>query len=227
MSGAVNIKPLSVREEKKLKELESVIDAHRRGFYEVGMALAKIQAEKLYRLQADTFEIYGNEVWGLIERQLYRLVNAALVFENLTNWSGNDSPENLRNCAGFKQEDLPTNEAQCRPLTSITTKEQTIIWNQTIQTSRSENTKITAALVARCVREYKGEEFRKKLDEAKEKLTPKAVKEHGQNISPKMDQSYRGMLKTIEHEMQSNWRHTSKDMVRDCLQNLLAAIDEL
>lgn len=215
MSGAVNIKPLSMREEKKLEELEKVIEFYRRGFHSVGMALISIRDEKLYRLQADTFEIYANEVWGLKETTLYQYINAALVYEK------------LRNCGVFKQEDLPTNEAQCRPLTSLITKEQTIIWNQTLQTSRSENIKITAALVARCVREYKGEEFRKKLDEVKEKLTSKAVKEQGQNISSKMDQSYRGMLSTIEHEMQSNWRYTSKDMVRDCLQNLLTAIDEL
>lgn len=215
MSGAVNVKPLSKREERKLKELEGVINAHQRSFYEVGMALAKIQAEKLYRLQADTFEIYGNEVWGLIERRLYQYINAALVYENLKNFSG------------FKQEDYPANEAQCGALTTILPQEQPKVWLLVIQTSEKEDCRITAALVTRCVHEYKGEEFRKKLDGAKGKLNPKTVKEQGQNISSNMDQSYRGMLKTIESEMQSNWRYTSKEMVRDCLQNLLAAIEEL
>lgn len=219
MSGAVNIKPLSVREKKKLKEFESVIDGYQRGFYEVGMALASIQAEKLYRLQAETFEQYGNEVWGMAERTLYQYLNAALVYEN------------LRNCAGFTkeftEEDCPTNEAQCRPLTPLTPEEQCQIWQFVLQTSEKEAIKITAALVTRCVREFKGEAFRKKLDEVKGKLSPRTVKEQGQNISSKMDQSYRGMLSTIESEMQSNWRYTSKEMVRDCLQNLLAAIEEL
>jgi hypothetical protein len=227
MSGAVNIKPLSKQEERKLKELEAVIDTHQRGFYAVGMALAEIQAEKLYRLQADTFEVYANEVWGMAERTVYRYINAALVYENLRHGAGNEASENLTHGSGFKQEDLPANERQCRPLTSIAPEEQPEIWLLVIQTAEKEDIRITAALVSRCVYEYKGEKFRNKLQEAKEKLSGGTVKEHGTNISPKMDLSFRTMLSTIEEEMASRWRHTSKEVVQNLLENLLTAVRDL
>ena len=222
MNDSSKNKPLSRREEKLLAEFESIVAKHQKDFYPVGLALIAIQEQKLYRTQCDTFEGYLNEVCNLCERQAYRLINAAVVMENLTHGSDVD---NLTHGSGFDASVLPANERQARPLTPLTPEEQIAVWNLVLETIEETDTRITGALVSACVREYKGEQLREEIKKAENELEDLKQSANGRKISPQMDQSFRGMLTTIQAELDSKWRETSKDMVIDWLQNLLAAVE--
>ena len=67
----------------KLTELESIIQHGFVSFVEVGMALAEIRAEKLYRLKHATFEHYLAERWALSRSRGYELMTAAGVATRL------------------------------------------------------------------------------------------------------------------------------------------------
>ena len=98
--------PLTQQEETLFAELEAVIEANMKGFVLVGMALAKIRDQRLYRIQYPTFEDYLLRVWDMARARAYQLMEAADVHGNLKGFL-----ENVNNC---RQISLPENVNNCR-----------------------------------------------------------------------------------------------------------------
>lgn len=116
---------LTEEEKIRLASHEEVIDNGLNTFHKVGMALLDIRDNRLYRQNHRTFESYCQERWGMERRHAYRLMDAAQVVENVSNWT--QSP--------------PTNEAQARPLTPLEPEQQTLVWQVVEKTA--PNGKVT------------------------------------------------------------------------------------
>lgn len=129
-----NGKSLTVTEQARLDELEVTIHDGLQTFVDVGTALAEIRDNRLYRQQYGTFEAYCQERWGLERRKAYRLMDAAGVVKNVSNWTQN----------------LPENEAQARPLTKLEPKQQREAWSRAVETA--PNGKVTGAHVEHVVK---------------------------------------------------------------------------
>lgn len=120
---------LDAAQKTKLAQCEAVIRRGLNAFVEVGDALATVRDEKLYQEQYETFESYCREQWGLERRHAYRLMDAAQVIENVSNWT----------------QIVPATESQARPLTALEPEQQAEAWQRAVETA--PNGKITAAHV--------------------------------------------------------------------------------
>src|SRR6266566_7241931 len=63
---------LSPAEQKELAQCEAVIEKGWQTFVDVGLALAKICGQKLYRAEHGTFEAYCREKWQYAKSHAYR-----------------------------------------------------------------------------------------------------------------------------------------------------------
>ncbi|MFC1524697.1 hypothetical protein ACFL6N_07900 [Thermodesulfobacteriota bacterium] len=130
----IEVKPLSVREENRRKELESVIEKNFAAFVEVGLALTEIRESKLYRTTHTTFAAYCTELWDCNKSRAHQLINSALVVRNLSTMVD-------------KIEGIPKNERQCRPLAGLPMMDQVALWEEAVETA--PDGKVTAAHVKR------------------------------------------------------------------------------
>ncbi|ACK74005.1 conserved hypothetical protein (plasmid) [Gloeothece citriformis PCC 7424] len=149
-SPAVNSKAVEVvgddiptpQEEEDLQRLEKIVEC---SFLDAGLALQEINTRKLYRFSHKTFEDYCRDRFGYLNRRHpYRLIEAALVVENL-----------LKKCdqIGHKKIPMPNNEAQVRPLTQLDEEQQWEAWENAVTESK---TKVpSAAFVKKSVEELK------------------------------------------------------------------------
>jgi hypothetical protein len=97
--GSITVAALEVLE--ALTEQEEA-DRHRlelkveRAFYEAGAALRELRDKRLYRSTHRTFEDYCQERFGYTRRRPYQLIEAAIVFENLSALgTRNSQPDDL------------------------------------------------------------------------------------------------------------------------------------
>lgn len=132
---------LSIIEENRLDELETVIEHGLKTFIDVGTALLEIRDSRLYRKEYTTFEEYCRGKWGWERRHAYRLIDAAKAVENVSNWT----------------QIQPATESQARPLTSLPPEVQADVWQRAVETAPEG--KITAAHVQSVVDDYKEEMF--------------------------------------------------------------------
>ena len=123
---------LTAAEKKKLAKLEAVVS---KGTSDVGRALIEIRDQKLYRASHRTFESYCRDRWALSKSQGYRQIGAVEVLTDL-------SP------IGDKIT-LPQNEAQCRPLIPLSTKERRKAWAEVAE--KAAGKPITARLISQVV----------------------------------------------------------------------------
>jgi protein gp37 len=130
---------LTTTEVQRLEVLESVIDAGMQTFVHVGNALLEIRDSRLYRTSHGTFEDYCRERWSMERRHAYRLIDAAQVVENVSNWT-----------------QIPVTESQARPLTVLEPEQQREVWQRAVETAT--NGKVTAAHVQAVVNEYRKQE---------------------------------------------------------------------
>lgn len=93
-------------------------------FYEVGRALMEIRDKELYKLknggEYGTFEAYCKEVWDMGRRNVYYLIDASMVIENVNHGS---------------QIQTPTNERQLRPLSKLEPDQQREAWAKAVETA--------------------------------------------------------------------------------------------
>lgn len=75
---------LSPAEQAELTRLEAVIQKGWTTFLEVGSALLKINADRLYRIQYATFEDYCHDRLGLSRPYAYSLIGSAEVSEQMS-----------------------------------------------------------------------------------------------------------------------------------------------
>ncbi len=126
---------LTATEQVRLIHLENAIEVGLRTFVDVGNALLEIRDARLYRLNYATFEDYCRERWGFTRMHASRLIGAAEVVANVTNWL---------------QIDPPTTESQARPLTVLEPEQQREAWQRAVETA--PDGKVTAAHVESVVR---------------------------------------------------------------------------
>ncbi|MGL4618704.1 MAG: hypothetical protein ACRCZS_06545 [Chroococcidiopsis sp.] len=108
---------LTIDEEKSRHDLERKVE---RAFYEAGKALEEIRDRKLYRSTHKTFKEYAEGRFGMKQSRSYQMIDAARVVENLQK-----VPQFV--------ELLPTNESQCRYLSTLTEGEQVEAWGEAIK----------------------------------------------------------------------------------------------
>ncbi len=77
------------RNTTELEQLEGVIERGLSTFYEVGRALMRIRDEQLYEKVRGfaTFESYCKERWGFERRRAYQFIDAAMVSDNVKNFT--------------------------------------------------------------------------------------------------------------------------------------------
>ena len=126
-------------QQDRLKHLETIIAKNQYRFYEIGQALLEIRDSRLYKQALFTsFEAYARSRWDIGRSQVYRLIDAYSVINNL-------SPIGDR---------LPGNETQTRPLVPLSPPEQRKIWQEFLNTK----TEVTARNIQRFINERRAKE---------------------------------------------------------------------
>jgi len=129
----------------RLTHLENTIAKNQYRFVEIGKALKEIRDSRLYKLTLfETFEAYGRARWDMGRSQIYRLINAYRVINNL-------SPDG---------DILPANEAQVRPLVQLNPPNQRKVWKDFLHTGMD----ITAPNIKKFIAERKAAEKNKPVD---------------------------------------------------------------
>lgn len=108
---------LTASESNALAEHEAVIERGIQTFYEVGIALADIRDQKLYRADHGTFEEYAEKRWQMSRPRAYQLIEAAAVVSTTVD-IGLPAPEN---------------ERQARELSRIPEPERAEVWAETVE----------------------------------------------------------------------------------------------
>jgi hypothetical protein len=126
---------LTNTEQTALSNLKSVIEKGLNTFVDVGEALLTIRDERLYRQEYRTFEEYCNRRWNFNDRRATQLIQASQAIKNLSTIV----------------DKLPINEAQTRPLVTLTSQEQVDVWQEAVASAPDGN--ITARHVQQVVDE--------------------------------------------------------------------------
>lgn len=147
----MNAIALSAAELTELASCEMVIEHGLKVFHAVGMALLTIREKRLYRADFTTFEAYCEQKWGFTDNYALRLMRGAEVVENITGTLpiGRVLPAGTPPIGGV----LPVNEAQVRPLVSLTPDNQRAAWQTAVETAPGG--KVTGAHVAQVAQDYK------------------------------------------------------------------------
>ncbi len=142
----VSDEELSFEEERDRLRLERQVE---RAFYQAGIALKELRDRRLYRSTHRTFKEYCQDRFGFTRSHSYRLIDAAIVIDNLVQMSPNGRQNNskLENVGDI----LPTSERQCRPLTKLKPEQQREIWREAVESSKGKvpSGKVVADLVAK------------------------------------------------------------------------------
>lgn len=93
LAKALNMPPLSVREEKRRAELEEIVTKNFNAFYAVGCALKEIRETKLYRIDYWTFDDYCIDLWDMCSRRAEQHIAASKVVDNLIAFTA-ENPKN-------------------------------------------------------------------------------------------------------------------------------------
>lgn len=195
--GENKMKDLTTNEKTSLTQLEKLINANMKSFFEIGLALQKIREEKLYRETHGTFEGYCRDRWEFNRAHAYRLIDSAQVVENVSH--------------GIQK---PTNERQARPLARLSSPElQRKAWKKAIETAPEG--KVTARYVSKVVSKTLGEEVKKKVSKARKEIDKENL------ISDEFKEGIRQMLNLIQDAREGKWRATSKEAATREIKSLL------
>lgn len=132
---------LTTTERSRLTALEATVTTGLQSFFEVGQALKEIRDGKLYRAEHGTFEDYCDKRWEISRDFAYKKIAASDVRSDLSTIV----------------DILPSNEAQCRPLTRLPDCDRQTAWQTVLE--RAPETEdgvkiITAKLVQDVVDEF-------------------------------------------------------------------------
>lgn len=175
---------LTVNEQLRLAELQSIIYRNFKAFYTVGCALLEIRDRRLYRETHDTFEAFCRERFEIARRTAYQYIKTSTVMDN------------LKNCAQCAQiEYLPANEAQVRPLCLLDPEKQIKAWTEAMKTA--PDGRVTAKHVNKVVRGFLGEEIRQKAERLKDKDASVNI------VSRKFREAYWALVEIVRSEMTS------------------------
>jgi len=130
---------------ERLTSLENIIANNQHRFFDIGKALKEIRDTRLYKLTLfETFEDYAKKRWDMGRSQVYRLIDAYNVVNNL-------SPNG---------DILPGNEAQARILVPLDSAEQRKTWKEFLNTGMD----ITAPNIKKFVAERNAVETSNPVD---------------------------------------------------------------
>jgi hypothetical protein len=129
--------PLSTLEVQTLEHYERIIAQGIQTFVEVGRALMAISEQRLYRQSYGTFEDYLRQRWDMSRPRAYQLIDAAQVIDTVST----------------SVDIVPLNEAQARPLASLTPDQQVEVWREVVETAPAG--KVTAKHVKETVKRAK------------------------------------------------------------------------
>lgn len=135
----------------RLSELETVIERGLQTFVDVGMALAEIQRDKLYRDGHSTFEDYCRDKWRISRPRAYQLIESAEAVTQMSTMVDKEAP-------------LVENERQARELSKIKDPEiRTQVWQMANDAAEAAKTAVTAKLVKQAVTTLEShEEFQRR-----------------------------------------------------------------
>jgi len=126
---AAILEELSEDEERERRRLELRVE---RAFYEAGAALRELRDRRLYRSTHKTFEEYCRDRFGFSRRHPYRLIDAALVVDNLC-------PNGTQGSLGTNwTQVLPTSERQVRDLISLEPELQRQVWQRAVEIAQGK-----------------------------------------------------------------------------------------
>lgn len=207
--------PLSKVEDKRLEELEGVIEKNFKGFVAVGAALAEIRERRLYRIQFKTFEEYCQNLWDMSHQRASQLIASKQVVDNLATMVAKNGDEDLGTI-------VPKNERQARELAKIPPEEQIAVWQQLLEDNRDNYSKITAKSIKKAVHSF--------LGSAIDNHVEKAAKETRENRTDFQSEAFTEAFNTffdqVRIEKESNWRKTSRKTVFRILRGLLDVVSE-
>jgi hypothetical protein len=211
--------PLSVREEKRLAELEQIIQENFRGFVAVGQALAEIRDTRLYRHYYPLFEDYCRNLWDMSHQRAFQLEASAKVIDNLATIVATSGDETTIDV-------LPKNEAQARELARLQPEEQVKVWSGLLQEAREqgaergEPVKITASAVKKAVLQHKG----KNLEVAIKQAVREPSEHRTEFESEEFTAAFQAFMVQIDIERRAGWRKTSRKSCHRALLTVLEAV---
>ena len=207
------VPPMSVREKKRLADLEAVVTTNFKAFYEVGCALREIKESMLYRETHTTFADYAKDLWDIARRTAYQYIEAADIVDRLIPFA--EDLKNVRTCAQNINL-VPQNEAQARALSKYPEEKQIEIWRKAVETAEG---RITAAHIKKTAREIHGKIVKDKIQKTREKTSVPAVK-----MSDRFRAAFNDLLDAINEERLNDWQNTDRDEVLRHLQGLVQAV---
>src|SRR5262245_16598034 len=122
----------------RLYAYEEVIVSGWNTCLDVGLALAQIRDQRLYRTEFFTFEAYCRQKWAYGRNYVDKMISAAQVFTHLRTNSTQK----------------PERETQVRPLVGLSKEAAQSAWENAVKAAAGH--KITARLVKSAVKELKG-----------------------------------------------------------------------
>jgi len=205
--------PMSVREKKRLAELEDVVTRNFKAFYEVGSALREIHDNLLYRETHKSFSEYAKELWDIQYAHVKRLIKAVDVVDRLIPYA-----EEIKNGSNWSQNEppIPKNEAQARVLAKYPEDKQIQIWREAVETADG---RITASHIKQTARRIHGEIVKKTIRKAKTETNNPAVK-----MSNAFRQAFNAMMDAINDERLKDWKETDPNEAARFVHALLQAI---
>jgi hypothetical protein len=132
--------PLSVKESDRLSEFERILSKGLRTFFEIGEALHRIRAEKLFRATHHDFASYCQQRWGIGRTYAWRVIGAA---------------ERLKLLPSSENVTRPTTEFEIRPFLKLKPEEFPKAWREAIR--RTENGNTTTGAVKEIIAEMSGD----------------------------------------------------------------------
>ncbi|MCK5230312.1 MAG: DNA methylase [Desulfobulbaceae bacterium] len=168
--------------ERRLTELENIIAANQRKFYQIGKALKQIRDERLFRdLLFDSFDAYVKDRWDMARSHAYRLIEASNIIENL-------SP--------IGDGILPENESQARVLAHLNKDDQRKIWREFISSGITMN--------AANIRKFANSRTKKSMPVKQSKSNLIDI------ISVGYKKAVMAMLGQIQLAQNNDWENTSR-----------------
>lgn len=241
--------PVSVREQKRLDELEGIVYRNFGAFYEVGCALREIAMDRLYRGTHRNFAEYVKDIWDLAGRRAYQLIDAADVIDNIASASGisTSDPSAITGIFINGQEhtfeseastNCGQNESDSELCTNCSHVEAQFPRNEAQARAlvvyppekqieiwqnavASADGRISAAHIRATARRLHGEKIKKETQKAREK----GVQNKDERMSPEFRAAFDGMLKAIETELNKGWKDTDPKVAARFLNALIQALN--
>jgi len=220
-------------EAHQLSKCEQVIKNGLSTFLTVGRALATIRDNRLYRETHQTFEKYCKEVWDLSRGYAYQQIGgyetvtlleskmsaiADIDNENKMSTIVDVSDESKMSPIGDKTQPkiiLPINEAQTRPLTKLKNPEDQIAAWDIVLAHLNDGEKLTAALIAKAVKEVRGEVLERRAVEIKNKVNTTSL------LSNIFKNQYNILYDIITDEKNIGWKTCKRGEVIQHLKTML------